>query len=218
MGSETSNRQVSTIGVFGAGRVGTAVARQALRAGFAVSVTTGKPVREIELLVDITTPGARAASAADAASSDLLVLAIPLHRYRSLDPNLFDGKVVIDAMNYWSLVDGVLPDFDDDSSSLVIQRHLQGARLVKSLNHIGYHDLEDDWRAAGATDRRGLAVAGDDSSAKAVVAQFIERIGYDPIDAGPLRAGRTFEPGTEIFNGSHSAAQLELLLHAARIH
>ena len=72
---------------------------------------------------------------------------------------------------------------------------------MKSLNHIGYRELEVDGREAGSVDRRALALASDDNDAKALVAGFIDRLGYDPIDAGPLSAGRLFQPGTDIFNG-----------------
>ena len=87
---------------------------------------------------------------------------------------------------------------------------------MKTLNHIGYHDLEEDGREAGSADRRALALSGGSNDAKALAAGFIDRLGYDPVDAGPLEAGRMFQPGTEIFNGSHSAHQLRSLLAADR--
>ena len=206
-----------SIGILGAGRVGTAVARQSLNAGYPVTIATTKPAPEIAMLVDIITPGARAVEAVEAVTADLLVIAVPLHKYRSLDPSLLAGKTVIDVMNYWAPVDGQIDEFEADprTSSEIIQAFLPEARLVKSLNHIGYHELEEDGKKAGATDRRALALAGDHDQAKAMVAAYLDRLGYDPVDAGPLRAGRAFQPGTEIFNGSHTADQLHDLLAAA---
>ena len=205
-----------TLGILGAGRVGTAVARQALKAGYEVRIATAKPAEEIALLVEIITPGAVAVTAAVAAESNLVVLAVPLHKYRSLNPELLAGRTVIDAMNYWAPVDGRIDDFENSAgtSSEVIQAYLSGANVVKSLNHIGYHSLETDGRAAGSPGRRALALAGDGDEAKALVAGFINRLGYDPVDAGPLSAGRAFQPGTEIFAGSHTAEQLRSLLAA----
>jgi predicted dinucleotide-binding enzyme len=202
------------IGILGAGRVGTAVARRSLKAGFRVKIATAKPADEIALLAEIITPGAEAVDAAEAAAADLVVAAVPLHKYRTLQPELLTGRAVVDAMNYWAPTDGVIADFDDDArgSSEVIQEFLAGARLVKSLNHIGYRELEVDGREAGAADRRALALASDDHGAKALVAGFIDRIGYDPVDAGPLSAGRAFQPGTAIFNAAHTAEQLRGLL------
>jgi 8-hydroxy-5-deazaflavin:NADPH oxidoreductase len=210
-------KTIQTVGILGAGRVGTAVARQALKAGYQVKIATSKPAEDIALLVEIITPGAAAVDSAEAAAADLVVVAVPLHKYRTLDPGLLTGKTVIDAMNYWAPTDGEVDDFENDprTSSEIIQDFLTGARLVKSLNHIGYHELEEDGQEPGTPSRRALALAGDNDDAKTAVAGFLDRMGYDPVDAGPLAAGRAFQPGTEIFNGSHTAAELENLLAEA---
>ena len=209
-----------TIGILGAGRVGTAVARQAVKVGYQVVIATAQPAEEIALLVEIVAPGATAVSAVEAAESDIVVLAIPLHKYGTLQPDLLAGKTVIDAMNYWAPVDGAIDVFeaDDRTSSEIIQSFLAGAKVVKSLNHIGYHDLEAEGREPGTPGRRALALAGDDADATALVAGFIDRLGYDPVDAGPLAAGRIFEPGTDIFNGSHTSETLRLIVAAASAH
>ncbi|MFJ6359327.1 NADPH-dependent F420 reductase [Pseudarthrobacter oxydans] len=208
---------ITTVGILGAGRVGTAVARQAVKAGYEVRIATAKPAQEISLLVDIITPGAAAVDAAEAAASDLVVIAVPLHKYRTLSPQLLAGRTVIDAMNYWAPTDGEVDDFENDprTSSEIIQDFLPGARLVKTLNHIGYHELEEDDKTPGSPGRRALALAGDHDDAKATAAGFLNRLGYDAVDAGPLVAGRAFQPGTEVFNGSHTSHQLENLLAAA---
>lgn len=210
--------EARTIGILGAGRVGTAVARQALTAGYAVRIATAKPADEIALLVEIVTPGAEAVTATEAAGADIVVVAVPLHKYRTLDPDILTGRTVIDAMNYWAPVDGVLDDFESHgrTSSEVVRDHLPGSNVVKTLNHIGYHDLEEDGTAPGSQGRRALALAGDHDGAKALVADFINRLGYDPVDAGPLEAGQAFQPGTEIFNGNHTADQLRSILTADR--
>ena len=209
---------VETIGILGAGRVGTAVARQALKSGYRVKIATAKPAADIAMIVDIITPGATAVGAAEAATADLVVVAVPLHKYRTLQPGDLAGKTVIDAMNYWAPIDGEVDDFENDprTSSEIIQDFLSGARLVKTLNHIGYHELEEDGKDPGTPGRRALALAGDHPEAKRLVAGFIDRLGYDPIDAGPLASGRAFLPGTEIFNGSYTAGQLRNLLAQAQ--
>ena len=215
----TLAKPIHTVGILGAGRVGTAVARQALKAGYRVKIATSKPAPEISLLVEIITPGAVAVDAAEAAAADLVVIAVPLHKYRTLNPGLLAGRTVIYAMNYWAPTDGEVDDFENDprTSSEIIQDFLPGANVVKSLNHIGYHELEEDGQEPGAPGRRALGLAGDDDDAKTLVAGFIDRLGYDPVDAGPLSAGRAYQPGTEIFNGSHTAVQLRTLLAAAAV-
>lgn len=206
-----------TLGILGAGRVGTAIARQGLRAGYDVAIAASGDAADIELIVEVMAPGARAVRASEAAhAGDLVVLALPLRKYATLDPDMLTGRVVVDAMNYWAETDGHIPALGGArSTSEMVAEHLPGARLVKTLNHIGYHELETDHAPAGSPDRRALAVAGDDDAARALVGGLIERLGYDVVDAGPLAAGTAFEPGTEIFNGRHDRATLERLLARA---
>ncbi|MGJ9424524.1 NADPH-dependent F420 reductase [Nesterenkonia halotolerans] len=207
------------IGVLGAGRVGTAVARQAVRAGHTVTIATGKPAADIRLLTEVIVPGATAVDREDLRSADIIVLAVPLHKYQSVDTSVLRDKVVIDTMNYWAPVDGFMDEFEaGTSTSEVIADFLGPARVVKTLNHIGYGDLEIDSYPAGDPHRRALAVASDDAEAKSLVSAFIDSLGYDPVDAGPLAAGKAFENGTEIFNGRHGAARMqELLSECSRV-
>lgn len=208
---------IRSIGILGAGRVGAALARRSVAAGYDVRIATAKPAAEISLLAEIVTPGATAVDAAELATADLTIVAIPLRRYRDLDPAHFAGRAVVDVMNYWAPTDGEQADFEADhrTSSEIVQDHLAGSLLVKAFNHIGYHDLEADHRPAGAADRRALAVAGDHEEVRGAVAGVIDRLGFDAVDAGPLAAGRALQPGTEIFTGSHSAARLSGLLAEA---
>ncbi|HET9111866.1 MAG TPA: NADPH-dependent F420 reductase [Ktedonobacterales bacterium] len=207
------------ISILGAGRVGTAIARQALRAGYTVYIAASGDPEDVSLIVDITAPGAIATSAAEAiARGDIIILSIPLRKYRTLDPDTLAGKVVIDAMNYWVEADGHMPimEASDRSTSEVVQGFLPGARLVKTLNHIGYHDLETDGAPAGTAGRRALAVAGNDPAARAEAMALIDRLGYDAVDAGPLAMGGAFEPGTPIFNGKLDRNGIQALLAEAQ--
>ena len=100
------------IGILGAGRVGTAIARRALAAGYEVHVASSRSPAEIELVLQFVAPGAIAETAAEVvAASAVIVLALPLSKYRSLDPAALAGKIVGAAMNYWSPTYGTLPEF-----------------------------------------------------------------------------------------------------------
>lgn len=202
---------MTTLGILGAGRVGTAIARAALQAGYPVRIAGSGSVENIRLLVDVVVPGAHAVAAADAVDgADLVVLAVPLHKYRSLDPAMLDGRPAIDAMNYWEPIDGRLPDFADTTltSSEVIQEFLSGARIAKTLNHIGYHELETDGLPPGTPGRRALAIASSHDDTTALATELIDRLGYDPVHAGPLETGTAFQPGTTIFNDRLTADAL----------
>lgn len=203
-----------TIGILGAGRVGTAIARLAIAAGYRVKIATSKPAEDNALIIEIVTPGAEAVEATEAAQADLVVVAVPLHKYKNVSAEMLAGKTVIDAMNYWSVTDGDIADFEADerTSSEVVAGHLNQSNLVKSFNHIGYHEMEPDALPAGAEDRRGLAIAGDHQGAKDQVAAFIDALGFDVVDAGALAAGKNYEPGTDVFNGRFSALELSAKL------
>ncbi|WP_232847954.1 NADPH-dependent F420 reductase [Occultella kanbiaonis] len=206
-----------TIAVLGAGRVGTAIARVAMRAGYRVRLAASGDPALIDLIAQIMAPGADTSTAADAvASADLVVLALPLGKHATLDGDTLAGKVVVDAMNYWPSTDGRNPELEAaPSTSEVVARHLSHSAVVKTLNHIGYHELEEQGLPAGAPARRALGVAGDDADATALVRGFVDRLGFDPVDAGGLAAGVHLQPGTPIFNGSHDATTLATLLREA---
>ncbi|MFK0684520.1 NADPH-dependent F420 reductase [Ochrobactrum sp. BD67] len=206
--------QVKTIGILGAGRVGTAIARRALAAGYAVRMATSKAPEEIALVLEIMVPGAQADTAENViAAADIVVLALPLSRYRSLVPEQLTGKIVIDAMNYWAPTDGTIAEFEGErSSSEIVQDFLPGARLVRSFNHMGYHEIDEEARPAGDPERRALAVAGNDADARQAVASFIDRIGFDPVDAGPLAFSRAFDTGTPLFGAIVNRADMERAL------
>ena len=199
------------IAVLGAGHVGPVIARVAVDAGYDVSIAASGDPAKIELITQVLVPGAAARWAADAvADADLVVLSIPLHKFATFDPDLVAGKLVVDTMNYWPPVDGVQELFDDDrfGSSEIVQRRLARSTVVKTLNHLGYHELSDDRREVGSPDRRALGVAGD-RTAVDVVAGVIEDIGYDTVRLDGLRAGRLLEPGGPVFGVALSRAEFE---------
>ncbi|NMR18678.1 NAD(P)-binding domain-containing protein [Cellulomonas fimi] len=201
--------QAQTIGVLGAGKAGSAIARLALRAGLDVLMASSRPTADLTERLLCVAPGARATSTEQLlAEAELAILAVPLRRFRELPLALLADHVVVDLMNDWPSHDGMLPDFAgaDRPSSVIVQDALPTtARLVKTLNHLGYHQIEELARPAGSTDRAALAVAGDDPNAVATVARLIDRLGFDAVRAGTLHDSATMQPGSVIF-GMHLGA------------
>jgi predicted dinucleotide-binding enzyme len=216
-----SSTTVRTVGIIGAGKSGTAIARVAIRAGYDVRIATSGPADRTRLITSILTPEATAVnSSALMDTSDLVVLAVPLRHYSALPLHRLAGRIAIDVMNYWRPVDGILPDFQaaDRTSSEIVRDSLPTtAHLVKTLNHIGYHEIEELARPTGTPDRTALGVAGDNPSAVDDVAAFIDNIGFTPIILGELAAGAILQPGSPLFGANLNERQLRRELAAADV-
>jgi predicted dinucleotide-binding enzyme len=216
-GGTLSPLRLPRIAVLGAGHVGPVIARVAIAAGYHVSIAASGDPERIALITQVLAPGAEPRWAADAVEdADIVVLAIPLHKFAAFDPDLVADKFVVDTMNYWPPVDGVQEMFEDRryGTSEIVQQRLPRSTVVKTLNHIGYHELEDDRRLAGSPERRALGVAGDDPGAVDVVTEVIEQIGYDTVRLDSLGAGRILESGGPVFGASLHRSDFESALRA----
>ena len=203
------------LGIVGAGKFGTTLARAAVEAGYDVAISGSGPAEDIALTVDVLAPGVRAATTDEVVRhADIIVLAVPTHRFREIPRDLFTGKILIDAMNYWQPVDGDDPELTTapDGTSMIVQERFPTARVVKSLNQLGYHQLEEHRRPKKSPDRIAIGAAGDDRIAVRTVMRLLDRLGFDPVDAGPLKNGLALEPDGSPIATTYSADQLRKLL------
>jgi predicted dinucleotide-binding enzyme len=207
------------LGIVGAGKFGTTVARAAIAAGYDVAISGSGPADDIALTVDVLAPGARATTTAEVVRhADIIVLAVPTHRFRELPRDLFAGKILIDAMNYWQPVDGEDLELTTapDGTSTIVQKHFPSARVVKSLNQLGYHQVEENRRPRRAPDRIAIGAAGDARFAVRKVMRLLDRLGFDPVDAGPLTDGSALEPDGSPIAATYSADELSKLVRSRR--
>lgn len=205
------------IGIIGSGHIGGTLTRRLRSLGHDVAVANS---RGPESLADLAAEtGARAVSVEDAVQgAELVVIAIPLKAVPHLPAALFDGKLVVDANNYYPQRDGDIPELLDRSlsSSRWTADHLKGARVVKVFNNIQAAHLMDEGKPAGTSGRIALPVAADDADAKRIVMGLVDELGFDPVDAGTLDESWRQQPDTPVYGTDRDADGVREGLAAAR--
>lgn len=203
------------IGILGAGKVGVVLGQLLIKAGYTVLIAGSGDPQKIKLSMSVLVPGAEIAEKEKVAEkADIVILALPLGKYKTIPKEVLAGKLVIDAMNYWWEVDGERPEFTSDTitTSEIVQHYLSESRIVKAISHVGYHELFDENRPVGDPDRKAIAIAGDTKKDVAAVSKIVNDIGFDPVAIGGLSSGRVMQPGNALFGQHIDAKQLKQLI------
>lgn len=190
-----------TLGVIGSGLVGGAVARLAVDAGYHVVLSNSRGPESLAALSDELGPLARAGTVDEAIDAgDIIALPLPIAAVESPPAGRFDGKVVIDQTNYYpEFWRNTELDNGELTSSELVQRHLKGALVVKALHNLDWNHMYSNARPQGDPQRTTLPIAGDDTTAKQTVTQFLQTVGYNVVDAGTLAESWRIEPNTAIY-------------------
>jgi predicted dinucleotide-binding enzyme len=209
---------VKTIGLIGAGHIGGQLARLAVRHGYDVVISNSRGPATLKELVSELGPRARAATPQQAAEAgDVVVVTIPLRNIKDVPAEPLAGKIVIDTNNYYPQRDGHIAELDEErtTTSELVQRHLSKSNVVKAFNHIYAAALTTDGQPAGTPNRRALAIAGNDEDARRVVAQLLDRFGFDVVDLGPLSESWRIQRDTPGYGPRRNAEELRRDLAAA---
>jgi hypothetical protein len=210
---------MKTIGLIGAGHIGSQVARLATKNGYSVVISNSRGPETLTDLVRELGPQARAATSDEAArAGDIVVVTIPLKNLPDVPAAPLTGKIVIDTLNYYPQRDGHIADLDDEktTTSEMVQRHLPQSKVVKAFNHIYAADLTAHGQPAGSPNRRALAIAGNDREAKREVAALIDQFGFDTVDMGPLSESWRIQRDTPAYGPRRTKEQLVQDLAAAK--
>jgi predicted dinucleotide-binding enzyme len=210
---------IKTIGLIGAGHIGSQVARLAVRNNYNVVISNSRGPGTLSALVAELGPRARAATAADAAKAgDIVVVTVPLKSYQAVPVEPLAEKIVIDTNNYYPERDGHIAELDNESTttSELLQAHLPTSKVVKAFNHIYAAALTTDGQPAGTKNRRALAIAGDAPGAKATITRLLDQFGFDTVDAGPLKEGWRIQRDTPGYGPRRTVEELRRDLAAAK--
>ena len=210
---------MATIGLIGAGHIGSQLARLAAANGYDVVLSNSRGPETLEPLVSELGGRARAATTSEAAAAgDIVVVTIPLKAIGTIPVAPLEGKVVIDTNNYYPQRDGHIAELDNESTTTaeMLQRHLPASKVVKAFNHIYAAELTTHGQPKDTPNRRALVIAGDDAAAKHTVAEMIDRFGFDVVDAGPLKEGWRIQRDTPGYGPRRTAEELRRDLAQAK--
>jgi 8-hydroxy-5-deazaflavin:NADPH oxidoreductase len=210
---------MKTIGLIGAGHIGSQVARLAVANGYQVVISNSRGPETLSDLVAELGSNARAATPTDAAKAgDIVVVTVPLKNYKAVPVEPLAGKIVIDTNNYYPERDGHIPELDNESTttSELLQAHLPKSHVVKAFNHIYAAELTTHGQPAGSKNRRALVIAGNDRAAKETVTRLLDQFGFDTVDAGPLKESWRIQRDTPGYGPRRTAEELRKDLASAK--
>ncbi|UVJ39031.1 NADPH-dependent F420 reductase [Arthrobacter sp. CJ23] len=202
---------MTTIGIIGAGHIGSQIARKAVELGYDVVLSNSRGPETLAELVAELGPHARAATPAEAAAAgDFAVVTVPFRSLASIPAEPLAGKIVVDTGNYYWERDGRVPALDagEATTSGLVQEHLPTSKVAKAFNHINYRQITTDGTPAGTPNRRALATASDYPEASELVTRLYDEFGFDTVNMGPLSESWRAERDRPAYVVRQNAAEL----------
>ncbi len=180
---------MTSIGIIGAGQIGSAIARALANKGIPATIANSRGPESLGDFLSEVGPAITGGTVAEAANKDIVFIAVNWSRLPKLFATLpdFGGRIVVDTNNPIEAPLFKPVDLGGVSSSEVVAGLARGARLVKAFNHLRPQLLSGDPQSEGG--KRVLFYSGDDAAAKGDVGALIDRLGFAGIDLGSLAIG-----------------------------
>lgn len=209
---------MTTIGIIGAGEVGSQIARAAIANGYRIVIANSRHPQTLQPLIDELGPSARAASAAEAAEAgDFVVVAVPLKLANDLPVESLAGKIVLDTNNYMPWRDGQFPEIDSGSKTVheLRQEQLPTSKIAKAFTHIQAPRLLTSGSPAGTPDRHALSVSSNFPESVELVKRLYDQFGFDTVDNSPLSESWRSGPGQPAWHAHLHQTKSELARNLA---
>ena len=185
------------IGILGSGLMGGKLGTIFARAGHQVVFSYARSEQKLKKLARDAKGNARAGTPREAAAdADAVLLAVHWLRMEDVLDQAGDlsGKVIVSCSLPMNAGDTGLVVAHTSSGAEELAKRIPKARVVSAFNTVPSEVLFGVFEARRRATRPGLVYCGDDKSARAVAAELIQDVGFDPVDAGPLRIARYTEP------------------------
>ncbi|MES2093903.1 MAG: NAD(P)-binding domain-containing protein [Actinomycetota bacterium] len=209
---------MTTIGIIGAGNIGSQIARKAVESGYDVVISNSRGPETLTELVAELGPKATAGTAVQAAdAADVAVVTVPFKAFREIPVEPLAGKIVIDTNNYYFERDGRVPELDDGTSTVsgMLQEHLPTSRVAKAFNAIQAPLITEDSLPAGDPNRRALVTSSDFADASDFVTKLYDEFGFDSVNVGPLSESWRVDRDRAAYGASGNVAEMSARLAKA---
>jgi 8-hydroxy-5-deazaflavin:NADPH oxidoreductase len=185
------------VGILGSGLMGGKLGTLFARAGHEVVFSYARHHEKLEELARDARSNARAGTPREAAQeADALLLAVHWSRMDDVLSQAGDlsGKVIVSCSLPMNAADTELVVAHTSSGAEVLAKRVPKARVVSAFNTVPSEVLFGVFKARRKAARPSLVYCGDDARSKRIAAALIHDVGFDPVDAGPLRIARYTEP------------------------
>lgn len=206
---------MTTIGIIGAGEVGSQIARAAIAQGYQVVIANSRGPDTLAPLIHALGPSARAATAAEAAAAgEFVVVAVPLKRVNDMPADALAGKIVLDTNNYMFRRDGHFPAIDSGRKTIyeLRQEQLPSSKVVQAFSLIQAPRITTAGKPRFASGRWALPTSSDFPEAAQLVARLYDQFGFDTVDNSPLGEAWRSTPGQPAWAAAFAGQSREALI------